>query len=600
MPLVLGYSETILTRQNTPHMLLPHEKEALLRHLQHGAPLSAEMRQALFRMACTPLPHGQENPPPGAQEACPNGTECAPVLVEAYCPEKLAEQGFFAASPAQQRPGPTLPNLLWQGDNLPLLHSLATPAGQAWLAARGGLRFIYIDPPFNVGSNFFAHTPVGETASGHTPLCQKAYEDTWAPGAFYAMLTQRLHLAHRLLAPEGTLVLHCDWRTSARVRLMLDAIFGEERFLGEIIWHYTGGGRATRYFSRKHDTLFHYAKTSQWHFNPDAVRVPYAPTSGYAKKGIMSKAGKQYTPHPQGTPPDDVWRIPIINPLAAERLGYPTQKPEALLERLVLACTRPGDLVADFFCGSGTTLAVAQRLGRKWLGADQSPLAIATTQERLALPQQPEQTHKTPPIAPSAFCLGMLASQQHSPALPLLFSPEASRPGHTRANAASTRPLANPASTHTLGLAVNTTAQGVQVTLTGLHSLLHPEAQKNIAPTPEEGLHWAYAWAVAFAPAPCVLQKPQGAAAGTPAMAEQTLTLPAFPLPAALFTPVWHTCRHGKARTLALQTPVLALPQEHCTLMVRVTDVRGGRAYASLMLLPSVHSPASNTQLPLA
>lgn len=574
-------------------MFFPHEKDALLQHLKHGTPLSAEMRQALFRMACSPLPQGQENLACNAQAPCHASAEHTPVLVEAYCQASIAAQEISTAAPTHQVPGPALPNLLWQGDNLPLLHSLATPAGQAWLAARGGLRFIYIDPPFNVGSNFFAHTPVGEAASGHAPLRQQAYADTWAPGAFYAMLAQRLHLAHSLLAPEGTLVLHCDWRTSARVRLMLDAIFGEDRFLGEIIWHYTGGGRATRYFSRKHDTLFHYAKTARWHFDPDAVRVPYAPTSGYAKKGIVSKAGKQYTPHPQGTPPDDVWDIPIINPLAAERLGYPTQKPEALLERLILACTRPGDLLADFFCGSGTTLAVAQRLGRAWLGADQSPLAIATTQERLAQPQRPEQTPKTSPLALSSFCLGRLAGQQHCPALPPLFSSEASSLEHTHTNAAST---------HTLDLTVTTTPQSVQITLTGLQALLPPEAAQGNEPAPEGGLHWAYAWAVAFAPgpAPDVPQKSQCAAPNTAATAEHPVTLPAFPFPTALFTPVWHTCRAGKARSLALQTPALALPQKTCTLMVRVTDVRGGRAYASLALEFSAQGLACSAKLPLA
>ncbi|WP_051257792.1 DNA-methyltransferase [Desulfovibrio cuneatus] len=561
-------------------MLLPHEKDALIQHLQHGAPLSAAMQQALFCMACAPLPHGQESTPPCTQAACPSSAEHAPVLVEAYSQKTAATQELSAVASSQQLPCPGLPNLLWQGDNLPLLHGLATPAGQAWLAARGGLRFIYIDPPFNVGSNFFAQTPVGEAASGHAPLRQKAYADTWAPGAFYAMLAQRLHLAHSLLAPEGTLVLHCDWRTSARVRLMLDTIFGEDHFLGEIIWHYTGGGRATRYFSRKHDTLFHYAKTKHWYFTPDAVRVPYAPTSGYAKKGIVSKAGKQYTPHPQGTPPDDVWRIPIINPLAAERLGYPTQKPEALLERLLLACTRPGDLVADFFCGSGTTLAVAQRLGRAWLGADQSPLAIATSQERLAQPQLAQLEGQQQTSAPSAFCLATLANQQHSPTLPPLFSPDARRPEQFTTNMTNT---------HTLGLSVSTSPQGVQVTLTQLHALLPPEAEQRDEPALEGGLHWAYAWAVAFvpAPAPIVPERTQVARTGTPATSEHSLTLPAFPFPTALFTPAWHTCRHGKARTLALQTPVLALPEKHCTLLVRVTDVRGGRVYTSLPLFPS-------------
>lgn len=186
-----------------------------------------------------------------------------------------------------------------------------------------------------------------------------------------------------LLAEDGSLYLHCDQRSSAFLRLFLDHLFGADHFLGEIVWHYTGGGRSRRYFSRKHDTLLHYARSRRWIFRPDEIRVPYAKTSGYARSGIVSAAGKRYAPHPQGTPVDDVWSLPIVNPMSRERLPYPTQKPETLLERIIRASSRPGDLVADFFCGSGTTLAVAERLNRRWLGADASPFAIQTTRKRL-------------------------------------------------------------------------------------------------------------------------------------------------------------------------------------------------------------------------
>ncbi|MBC6411680.1 MAG: HNH endonuclease, partial [Hyphomonadaceae bacterium] len=146
----------------------------------------------------------------------------------------------------------------------------------------------------------------------------------------------------------------------------------------------TGGGRSKRYFSRKHDIILLYTKGKTWTFNVDAVRVPYKDTSGYAKSGIVAKSGKRYTPHPDGTPVDSVWDIPIINPMAKERTGYPTQKPLALLERIIKASSHESDLVFDPFCGCATTLVAADRLRREWAGVDLSPLAIKLVDERIA------------------------------------------------------------------------------------------------------------------------------------------------------------------------------------------------------------------------
>jgi site-specific DNA-methyltransferase (adenine-specific)/adenine-specific DNA-methyltransferase len=270
-------------------------------------------------------------------------------------------------------------NLLIQADNAPLLSSLRHGPLRQALEQQGGLKLIYCDPPFAVGKDFTL--PVSPASD----LRRLAYSDQWRGGLgdFLSMLHERLILMRDLLAPDGSLYLHCDWRSAPYLRVLMDELFGPERFLGDIVWHYTGGGRAKRWFSRKHDRILHYAKGDTWLFNPDAIRVPYAPNSGYAKGGITSAAGKHYMPHPQGTPVDDVWDIPMINPLAAERNGYPTQKPEALLERILLASSRPGDLVADFFCGSGTLPLCAQRLGRAWIGVDSSPCAIHTTRKRL-------------------------------------------------------------------------------------------------------------------------------------------------------------------------------------------------------------------------
>jgi DNA modification methylase len=302
-------------------------------------------------------------------------------------------------------------NLLILADNAPLLFSLCRGPLRKALAAQGGIKLIYCDPPFAVGKDFTFPAPgTGEAREGRRgrsldALQCLAYRDQWSGGlaAFLSMLAPRLALMRELLAPDGSLYLHCDWRTAPYLRVLLDELFGPERFLGDIVWHYTGGGRATRWFSRKHDRILHYAAGKDWQFNPDAVRVPYAPTSGYAKGGITSAAGKHYAPHPDGTPVDDVWDIPMINPLSAERNGYPTQKPEALMERIILASSKPGDVVADFFCGSGAALVCAERLGRRWIGADSSPPAIQAARKRLLEPGRGKRAEN--PCAPFAFAV---------------------------------------------------------------------------------------------------------------------------------------------------------------------------------------------------
>ena len=179
-----------------------------------------------------------------------------------------------------------------------------------------------------------------------------------------------------LLKDTGSFYLHCDPTMSHYLKQLCDLIFGVENFRNEIIWHYTGGGRSKTYFSKKHDCLLFYTKSDQWTFSTDSIRIPYKKSSGYAKAGIRSASGKHYLPHPAGTLPDSVWHIPIINPLSPERKGYPTQKPEALLERIILASSQEGNLVVDFFAGAGTVPRVAERLKRRWLAFDKQAVAI--------------------------------------------------------------------------------------------------------------------------------------------------------------------------------------------------------------------------------
>jgi len=253
--------------------------------------------------------------------------------------------------------------LLIRGDNLDAFARL--PEGIADLIAT--------DPPFATGRQ--------RTSPSNAHL---AFGDVWRDLDHYLeFIEPRLHACRRLLAAQGTLLIHLDYRAIHHVKLLLDRIFGASRFINEIIWHYTGGGRSRRRFSRKHDTLLWYAKGDRWTFNIDAVRVPYKPTSGYARGGIVSRSGKRYRPHPDGTPIDDVWDIPMVNPLSPERCGYPAQKPERLLERIVAAMSNPGDLVVDPFCGSGTAAVVAARQGRRWIACDCQSEAVACARRRL-------------------------------------------------------------------------------------------------------------------------------------------------------------------------------------------------------------------------
>ncbi len=374
----------MLSGHDSPIVLTEDELREIRACLDAGAPLPDKYRFRLFADSPEPILLWQGK----TRERC---QEVRPLLVR---------EEFASRRQGTDDPEPTEDawrNLLIRGDNRLALSSLLHGPLRRAIEASGGIKLMYIDPPFAVGTDFTMPVASETRQTGVPPgkperrepakgkLKALAYRDSWEQGlsSFLCMIHERLLLMRDLLAEDGSLYLHCDWRLAPHMRLMLDEVFGAERFLGDIVWHYTGGGRSERYFSRKHDRLLHYAASRRWIFNVDEVRVPYKPTSGYAKSGITSAAGRHYSPNPLGTPVDDVWDIPMINPLARERLDYPTQKPEALLERIIRASSRPGDLVADFFCGSGTLPAVAETLGRKWLSVDAGSLAVHTTRKRL-------------------------------------------------------------------------------------------------------------------------------------------------------------------------------------------------------------------------
>ncbi|MEJ2550823.1 MAG: DNA methyltransferase [Anaerolineales bacterium] len=273
---------------------------------------------------------------------------------------------------------------IFQGENLAVMHALLPE----W---RGRLDLIYADPPFLTGNAYAARIGRGED-SRKPDTWQKVegYEDSWPNGAAYLdMLFNRLQCMYDLLAPTGTFYLHLDWHASAYARVMLDEIFGPDRLLNEIVWVYHGPSPIRSAFKRKHDTILAYTKSKEYTFNADAVRIPYAASTVKTFQS-SDKAGFGKKPDlARGKVPEDWWYFPVVARLHSERTGYPTQKPEALMERIILASSNEGDWVGDFFCGAGTTPVVAYRLGRRWIACDSEPLATLNTYRRMLLEETP-------------------------------------------------------------------------------------------------------------------------------------------------------------------------------------------------------------------
>jgi DNA modification methylase len=231
------------------------------------------------------------------------------------------------------------------------------------------LDLVYIDPPFGTGQL----RRLDSIRRGAGVVSSLEYRDDLAFEDYLGFLERRLAEIHRALKPTGSLYLHLDFHTVHHARLMLDELFGPERFLNEIVWAYDYGGRARDRWARKHDNILWYSKSDEWVFNRDEIdRIPYmAP-------GLVGKAKAE-----RGKLPTDTWWMTIVPTNSRERTGYPTQKPLGLLERIIRASSNPGDVVADFFCGSGTTGVAAKRLGRRFLLVDSNPEAIRITTERL-------------------------------------------------------------------------------------------------------------------------------------------------------------------------------------------------------------------------
>ena len=265
------------------------------------------------------------------------------------------------------------------GDNLQVLKTLVEMKHRGELKnadGTDGVRLVYIDPPFATKQDF-------------SNKDSKAYSDKLAGAEFLEWLRKRLILLREVLADDGSIYVHLDWHKAHYVKVLMDEIFGEGNFCNEIVWYYRRWNIAGKYFARNHDTIFWYTKNKGNHvFNQ--MYIPKSEKSsaqGKAWKSVIGEDGKrrsiQTDEKTKGVPMPDTWEISMINPVAKERIGYPTQKPEKLLERIIKSSSNNGDLILDCFGGSGTTAAVAEKLGRRWITVDAGKLSIYTIQKRI-------------------------------------------------------------------------------------------------------------------------------------------------------------------------------------------------------------------------
>ncbi|HAS84698.1 MAG TPA: hypothetical protein DCS23_01300 [Candidatus Yonathbacteria bacterium] len=371
--------------------LTENEKRDVMKYLEEGKPLPAKYRFLLFGDA-----EEVELVWNGKTDEVTNVVLPFQVIEQIDEPREGKEFGdggtLFDIS-GKQITGWTN-KLIW-GDNKLILSSLKNGPMRKEIEAQGGLKLIYIDPPFDVGADFSMDITIGEGEDGESftkkpsVIEEIAYRDTWGKGAdsFIAMIYERLKLMHDLLAEDGSIYVHCDWRLNSHMRLILDEIFGKDNFRNEIAWCYSGPGKNDKAFTRKHDSIIFYTKDfNQSTFNIQRIEHK----SGIHNKGAFlgktseDSADRVAQLEEEGKRLEDWWSdVYTADRKRNEIVGYPTQKPEELLARIIEASSNEGDLVADFFCGSGTTLAVAEKLNRKWIGSDLGKFGIHTSRKRM-------------------------------------------------------------------------------------------------------------------------------------------------------------------------------------------------------------------------
>jgi DNA modification methylase len=395
----------------------------------------------------------------------------------------LAQPGLFDATSGRQVRDWTN-KLIW-GDNKLVLSSLKNGPMREEIERQGGIKLIYIDPPFDVGADFSMDIEVGDETITKRPnvLEEIAYRDTWGRGAdsFLAMIYERLILMRDLLAEDGSIYVHCDDRVNALLKTAIGEVFGFDSFVNEVIWRRTNAHNMIgRYYARVHDTILffgsgrHYVWNRQYgEFGESQLREYRPDENGRLFTGqdltVSSKStGRQFEWRGTKPPPNRAWAFslekleelfaenkiivgrdgkPILRGLKVflderpgvkittlwtdvgrvgntsdERIDYPTQKPESLLSRIIRASSNPGDLVADFFCGSGTTAAVAEKLGRKWICTDLGKFAVHTTRKRMIQVQRQLKKEDKPYRAFEILNMGKYERQHYVVGNPLSLS----------------------------------------------------------------------------------------------------------------------------------------------------------------------------------
>ena len=397
--------------------LSDQEKQEIVRYLEAGKPLPEKYRFLLFddKREVELVWNGKSN------EVCnivlPFQTIEQVDEPRAEKPQDTALQSDMFAMDNRGRQLQGWTNKLIWGDNKLILSSLKNGPLREEIEKQGGIKLIYIDPPFDVGADFSMDIEIGDDTFTKKPniLEEIAYRDTWGKGAdsFIAMIYERLILMRELLADDGSIYVHCDWRVTHLVRMALDEVFGANCFQNEIIWRkgsFFGPSNKLRQFPKNHDTIYYFSKSidnrafslpredykdstlKQYKFEDEYGRYRLQELRDYTDTSIsrfraegkiedtdQGEKLKQYLDDKDGKVVETVWTD--INRLS--KLMYPTEKPQKLLERIIKASSSEGDLVADFFAGSGTTAAVAEKLGRKWIATDLGKFAIHTTRKRM-------------------------------------------------------------------------------------------------------------------------------------------------------------------------------------------------------------------------
>ena len=394
--------------------LTDNEKRDIIKYLESGKPLPEKYRFLLFDTdrEVELLWNGKTD----EVENMVLPFQAIEHIDEPRSEEKITAQTTLFDTSGRQIKGWSN-KLIW-GDNKLILSSLKNGPLRKQIEAEGGLKLIYIDPPFDVGADFSMNIEIGEDTFTKKPsvIEEIAFRDTWGKGmdSFIAMIYERLKLMHGLLADDGSIYVHCDWRVNSVLRLILDELFGKSAYKNEITWEYQGSWVEPKtYYPRRSQRILFYSKSEDYIFNrvyekektekgvikrwekyieDGKIYGKNAPYGDGKFEPYLNKFKKENKRDPlpddiiaefQGRSVGDTWYVSVINPVSPENIKYPTQKPEALLERIIKASSNENDIVMDIFTGSGTTLAVAEKLGRKWIGADLGRFAIHTTRKRM-------------------------------------------------------------------------------------------------------------------------------------------------------------------------------------------------------------------------